>query len=197
MSVLLPWLAAEAPRLPTPDEARTPTPRATHATGDLTPLLLAEAPRLRRLIHRLLGFHSRPHELDDLTQDVLLAAWQRRTTFRGDATLATWLTSIAIRRVHNHIRWARVRQKLQSWFHTDEPTPSPTDCPVETGDEVTAMKIAMQHLRHADREVLVLHYLEGRPTAEVAQLLGVAKNALEQRLSRARTRLRQHLEEPR
>jgi RNA polymerase sigma-70 factor (ECF subfamily) len=56
------------------------------------------------------------------------------------------------------------------------------------------MQRALARLRHADREVLVLHYLQALPIAEVAALLRCGKNALEQRLSRARTRLRAELE---
>ena len=191
MLATFPWFAAD----PHPGPGTDPATSDTASTpAHLTDLLLQEQDRLRRLIHRLLGYQHTAHEVDDLTQDVLLSAWQRRSTFRGESTVSTWLTAIAIRRVHNHARWARVRRNLTSWFATEEPAHHTPACPAEHTDEVTAMQRAMHTLRHQDREVLVLHYLEGRPLAEVAALLGLARNAAEQRLSRARTRLRERLE---
>lgn len=191
MLATLPWYAADA--RPGPD-AGPGALGATRTRAELGDLLLQEQDRVRRLIHRLLGFQGRAHEVDDLVQDVLLAAWQRRSSFRGDSTVATWLASIAIRRVHNHVRWARVRRGLRSWFVGEEPAHHVSACAVERGDEVSSMQRALHALRHQDREVLVLHYLEGRPVAEVASLLGVERNAAEQRLTRARARLRERLE---
>ena len=157
-------------------------------------LLLSQQDRVRRLVHRLLGWSGRGTEIDDLVQDVLLAAWQHRGTFRGDASLATWVTAIAVRKVQNHARWARLRRRWRSLFDA-APDPGdvharPATCPVESGDEIAALQRAMLALRHQDREVLVLHYLEDRAVGDVALLLGCSKNALEQRLTRARARLR-------
>jgi RNA polymerase sigma-70 factor (ECF subfamily) len=146
-------------------------------------------------VHRLLGFAARAAEVDDLVQDVLLRAWQGRAAFRGDSNVATWLTAIAVRRVHNHARWSRLRRRLRSPFSDVDHVPAnAAACAAETGDEVAAMQRALGLLRHADREVLVLHYLEDRTVAEIAALLGCRRNAVEQRLARARQRLRAQLD---
>jgi len=57
-------------------------------------LALGQRARLRRLLHRLVG----PADLDDVEQDAFLAAWRGIAGFRGDASFATWLTKIAVRR---------------------------------------------------------------------------------------------------
>jgi RNA polymerase sigma-70 factor (ECF subfamily) len=129
-------------------------------------------------------------------QDVLLVAWQRRGGFRGEASVTTWLTAIAVRRVHNHARWMRVRRRMWPFAGAEDAQPAASSgCAVEAGDEVATMRRALARLRHGDREVLVLHYLEQRAVAEVAALLGCRRNAVEQRLARARVRLRSLLEE--
>ncbi len=154
--------------------------------------LVAEAPRLRRLVHRLLGWQARAGELDDVVQDVLLAAWRQRATFRGDAALATWLVRIALRTTHNHVRHtARRRRRFAGWFTLGdaEPTALP-DPAAERDDTLAPLRTALAQLGHGDREVLVLRYLEQRDAAEVAALLDVTRNALDARLSRARARLR-------
>ena len=45
------------------------------------------------------------------------------------------------------------------------------------------------------REAVVLRYLQELPTEEISRILGISKNALQVRLSRARERLKQDLAE--
>lgn len=77
--------------------------------------LCAEAPRLRRLVHRLLGWNASAHDIDDVVQDALLSAFRDRGSFRGEAKLTTWLTRIALSKAKNHARSARIRRKLLSF----------------------------------------------------------------------------------
>lgn len=184
MAFPLTWLAAAEPSLP----------RSSVAAGPgvaFDGLLLGQQERVRRFVHRLLGWSASPAEVDDLVQDVLLAAWQHRDGFRGDASLGTWLMRIAIRRVQRHVRWARVRRWLLPFAAGGDELPAvATACPVESGEDIAALRAALGQLRHADREILVLHYLEGRGVDELVALYGCARNTVEQRLSRARARLR-------
>jgi RNA polymerase sigma-70 factor (ECF subfamily) len=156
--------------------------------------LLAQQDRLRRLVHRLLGW--RGNDVDDLVQDVLLSAWQHRAAFRGDSSLSTWLVRIAVRRVQRHARWQRLRDGLRALVPASDVGTAATP---PLGDEIQSVHRAMASLRHGDREVLVLRYLEDRSIEDTAQALGISRQAADQRLSRARQRLRAllpHLEEP-
>lgn len=152
--------------------------------------LCAEAPRLRRLAHRLLGWRASAVDLDDVVQDVLLLAWRHRSTFRGDAALGTWLVRITLRTVQNHVRRQIVRRRLFGWLVAEPPSPEPAG-----DDRFERTRSAMQRLAHADREVLVLRYLEQRPIDELAALLQCSRAAVDTRLSRARARLRELLPE--
>lgn len=158
-------------------------------------LLLAEQPRLRRLVHRLLGWPTQATEIDDVVQEVLLQAWRHRAAFRGDAALTTWLTAIGIRAARSHVRRRRLRQSLLGWLPGHpEPVAAPVPCRLEHHERNQATHAAMQQLAHADREVLVLRYLENRQPAAIGALLGIGRAAVDQRLSRARSRLRDILE---
>ena len=70
-------------------------------------------PKLRAVIRRLVGH---PEDTADLTQDVLLAAFQKLSAFRGDAKLSTWLCSIGTRAALDYLRgrkrWRREAQLL-------------------------------------------------------------------------------------
>ena len=52
------------------------------------------------------------------------------------------------------------------------------------------MREAVTSLKPAERELIVLHYLENRSADELATLLGVSKNTLDVRLHRARQKLK-------
>jgi RNA polymerase sigma factor (sigma-70 family) len=176
-SMPCPPLLAAADDLPV-DAARAPT--------DLAQALCGQAPRLRRLVHRLLGWRAAADELDDVVQDVLLKAWNGRASFRGEASLATWLTSIALSTSASHARSRARWRRLFGWFDREPAQPLPT----ADGDTSERTAVAMQRLRHDDREVLVLRYLEQRAIPEIAELLGCTRAAVDARLSRARQRLR-------
>ncbi len=168
---------------------------ASRAPTDVAQALCSQAPRLRRLVHRLLGWRAAADELDDVVQDVLLKAWNGRASFRGEASLATWLTAIALSTTASHAR-ARARwRRLFGWFDREPAQPLPST----DNDASQRAAAAMQRLRHDDREVLVLRYLEQRAIPEIAELLGCTRPAVDARLSRARQRLRDLLggtEEP-
>src|SRR3954467_1534103 len=79
-------------------------------------------PRITRLVYRLLGW---PADVDDMVQEVFLAALTKCRKFRGDSALATWLTVIALNKCRTHrrgllSRWRTLRRasrrpvKLQS-----------------------------------------------------------------------------------
>ncbi|MGE0145066.1 MAG: RNA polymerase sigma factor [Planctomycetota bacterium] len=147
---------------------------------------------LVHLIWRLLGWPSQPADIEDVLQEVLLTAWTRRLHLRDATAFASWLRRIAVNTARNHARGARRRSRrivLASFAPGDEPF-DPGREPVDD-----TVREALLGLRHRDREVLVLHYLEGHTPAEIAALLDLRRNAIEARLSRARQRLRDKLGE--
>ncbi len=170
---------------PTPAAVRPLDPAQTFARE-----LALHQPALRQLVHRLLAWPGNAHEVDDVVQDALLAAWARRATFRGDAALRTWLTRIALRKARNHVRWRHLRQRLLRPFDPESVVASaPADDP-----RAARLRTELQALPHRDREVLVLRYLEEREIPAIAELLGLGRAAVDARLSRARARLRTRLE---
>src|SRR5204863_527419 len=69
-------------------------------------------PRITRLVYRLLGW---PSDVDDMVQEVFLAALTKCRKFRGESALATWLTVIALNKCRTHrrglvSRWRTLRR---------------------------------------------------------------------------------------
>lgn len=172
----------------------TPTPQ-----DDVDSLLRAAIDQyhrpLSRLVHRLLGWAGK-QDVEDVLQEVWLAAWRSRNGFRQQSSVQTWLTRIAIHKTRNHQRFQRVlwSRLWRMWHQTMIPERKDTktfeDYDAKSDDDrITQIQSAMQKLRTHDREVLVLHYLEEIPIEQLATLYGKNRNAIDARLSRARRRL--------
>ena len=137
------------------------------------------------LANRLLGW---PGDVEDVTQDIFLAAFVGLKKFRRDCRLKTWLFTITINkcRSYRHRRLLRLRRLPQS--------PASRESPMNAED-FDRVRRAVAALPARYREPVVLTYLQGLATDEISGMLGISKNALHVRLSRARERLKNDLAE--
>ncbi len=148
--------------------------------------------RVARLAYRLLGWRG---DVDDVVQDVFLAALKQLRRFRGESSLSTWLTTITINTCRTHRRKQLLR--LRWWTARRDAGEPMRGAPADPFRDEASEEVrrAVQALPARDREVIVLFYLEDKPTAEIAKLLNVSANAVDIRLHRARERLRPMLTE--
>jgi RNA polymerase sigma-70 factor, ECF subfamily len=146
-------------------------------------------PRMVRVAHRLLGW-SRGGDARDVVQDVLarmLARPQRIAAAGG--SLERWLIAVTVNECLTQKRRWLTRLNALRRRPAVETAPPPADS--EIHEQVRA---AVQKLPPRDRQVIVLHYLEELPVAEIAGMLGLTSNAVDARLHRARKRLSEKLE---
>lgn len=147
-------------------------------------------PRVRQLAFRLLGWRD---EVDDVTQDVFLAAFRATPRFRGDAQLWTWLMRITInqcrtRQRKRYMRWKGLKMLLSRQWHLS--AAARADETPERDETKTRIREAVSQLAPKDREVIVLYYLEEMDVNAMTDLLGVTVSNVNVRLHRARERLR-------
>jgi RNA polymerase sigma factor (sigma-70 family) len=146
--------------------------------------------RIGLLARRLLGT-----DVDDVTQDVFVIVLEKAGRFRGECSLWTWLTRITLNQCRNRIRRQQVRRRFEQWFRrTDRHSPA-ADARAAQEDEASVIRQAIDALPVRDREVIVLAYLEGQSSREIAATVGRSQNSVEVRLHRARGRLREMLKE--
>lgn len=138
--------------------------------------------RLRRIIGRLVG--PRKDELDDLMQETYLRAWQSVRQFRGDATLRTWLTRIAVNVALNARRDQRRTVPLSAREH-ERAAPSS----VQEDAVRAAYEQALARLPDELRATFVLREAEGLTYREVAETLDCPIGTVMSRLHRAREQL--------
>lgn len=168
-------------------------------TGDreaLERLIAEHEPAVRRLVGRLVGWTD---VTDDLVQDVFVRAIEHAGGFRGGSRISTWLTRIAINvaRAHHRKRMFRMRFWKQWARGAGESPHVDVAETVEQRQQTQRVVHAVQQLKPAEREVIVLHYLEETPIDELAELLELTRGAVEVRLHRARKKLEELLKDDR
>lgn len=161
----------------------------------------------------LLGRHARylygiahsltrnPADAEDLVQETWIGAI--RSTFRGEASVRTWLVSILVRQAAA-LRRSKRRSKWRlvlPWFSGqdaesdrtsgEEPVASPTISGSEARLDLSQM---LETLSPEHREVILLREIEGMSYEEIAAALSVPRGTVESRLHRAREQLRTRFE---
>jgi RNA polymerase sigma-70 factor (ECF subfamily) len=135
--------------------------------------------------------------VDEVMQDVALAALDQRAPLSDPAKAGPWLYRIAVRRTLLYRRQRGRQQKLVDRYAWARAVPQ--NGVAETGDPLewlvlderrSLVREALGRLVRRDAEILLLKYTEDWSYRELAAHLGVAESAVEARLHRARCRLR-------
>ena len=143
--------------------------------------------RVARLAHRLLRWNG---DADDVVQDVFLDALLGARRFRADASLWTWLSKITVNRCRRRARRAAVRERFLQFLRRSPQIAGPSADAAGIADErCIAVRHAIASLPRAEREAVVLFYLEDRSIDESSKILSAAPNAVAVRLHRARAKL--------
>ncbi len=133
-----------------------------------------------------------PEVAADVTQDAFVRAWQRLPKLRDPGAFEGWLKTTAMNLVRDHFRSNRDERPLDE----SNPMPSGEDGPaqmVEQADADHSVREAILDLPDHQREVVRMHYLEGRSVTEIMEALDLPKGTVVSRLSRGRKSLRRRL----
>lgn len=127
---------------------------------------------------------------EDAVQETFIKAVRSLEKFRGEASMKTWLTRIAMRTCCDMRRgfWFRRMDRRI----TPEMLPEPQ---TDTDADEAELTVAVMNLPPKEREVILLYYYQDMNVNEVADVLGVTQPTVSYRLRRARERLRTVLKE--
>lgn len=153
----------------------------------LAALYRAHAPALHAVAWRLSGSTA---DADDLVQDLFVGLPDALRSFEGRGALGAWLRRVMVRMTLMRAR-AGGRRREEG---TDEALAD-----LRAGSDIEGLPArldlaaAIERLPPSLRQVFVLREVEGYPYDEIAELLGIRRNAAEVRLHRARHELRRLL----
>jgi RNA polymerase sigma-70 factor, ECF subfamily len=148
-------------------------------------------------IYRLLLHLCRDaHQAEDLAQETFLAAWAKIGTFSAASSLHTWLHRIAYRKFIDAHRRTERRITTKTDVPIDQ-AQSNTLSPYESAlasEESHRLYRALDRLKPADRDVVVLHYLQGLNYEQMADVLDNPTGTVKWRTRQALENLRSVLE---
>jgi RNA polymerase sigma-70 factor (ECF subfamily) len=145
--------------------------------------------RVTRVIARLIGPSP---DVEDLVQATFIEALQSLTTFRGEASLSTWVVRIGVHVVAHHLRrGVRRPAPLQLLSDHDEPgdAAAPADRQLDAGRLAHRVHALLDRIAPKKRIAFLLHVMEGYSVEEVAALTGASRAATKSRIWFARREL--------
>jgi RNA polymerase sigma-70 factor (ECF subfamily) len=142
------------------------------------------ATNVRGMTLRLLGADT---ELDDIVQDVFVAAITSIQRLREPSMLKSWLLGIAVGKVRDSLR-ARWRRRWLSFLPHDELPDHPAAETEAQSDIVREIKSLLDQLPPEERLALLLHRLEGLSLEEAAAASNMTVSTFKRRLTRAETK---------
>lgn len=159
--------------------------------------------RHRRTLYRLvLSNIGDPDEALDLVQETFLSAHRALGRYDPERSMRSWLAAIALNKCRDWARRRAVRQLFRLARPIEAAGEVASEAPgqdIEADDRRRLQRVALSiaELPTTLREVLTLRTIEGLSQAEVADILGISRKAVETRLYRARARLQALVDEGR
>jgi len=149
-----------------------------------------------RSVHAVaLGVLGNPADAEDVSQEAFLIALEKLEECRDPERFAAWLMRIVRNRALN-FRESRSRREGEPLERAAEAAGG--DDPAREAERLELRErllAALAGLPESQREVVLLHDLEGWRHREIGELLGTSEGAVRVRLSEARRRLRAALGE--
>src|SRR5688572_18573005 len=134
-----------------------------------------------------------PHEAEDVAQDALVLALERLAECREPRKFGAWLVRIVRNRAFNHRRYLGIRA-AEPLDNVDAApnAASPLD-DAERAELRERLNDAVGELPQTQREVLLLHDLEGWKHREIGESLGMPEGTVRYHLFNARRAVRGRL----
>lgn len=155
-------------------------------------------PKILRYLSNLVNESEAP----DLTQAVFLKLSRSLESFRGEASLATWIYRIATNTAHDHASSSLAQQKRCELLldedaslddFPDHETPG-TDVEYIRQEMNACIRGVVDQLPESFRTVLLLSDFEELTNPEIAAILNISVDTVKIRLHRGRAELRKAME---
>ena len=157
----------------------------------------------RRLYRLARGVLRNDSEAEDVVQETYVRAFTHLEQFRGDSSLSTWLSRIAmnealgrLRRQRPSVEWSTLPQGVLEAQIIQFPLTSSEDPEKSMAQREIqhVVEHAIDELPEPFRLVFITRVIEGMNVEETAEILGLKPETVKTRLHRARNLLRENVE---
>jgi RNA polymerase sigma-70 factor (ECF subfamily) len=157
-----------------------------------------------RILRFLLSSLTDRDAAESLTQECFLKAWSARHQFRGDSSLSTWLTRIAVNLMRDHLRsrslrfWQKTRGSALDVMDISDWAPDGRSSPESLAlarQRVATVWQAVEKLSAQQRTVFVLRFVEEMELDEIASTIGMNLSTVKSHLYRALGIIRERMGE--
>lgn len=139
-----------------------------------------------QVLRRLAAVTANGVDPDDVVQDALLRAWQKRSQYRSErGSVRTWLLAITA----DQARRARQRNPTRTWVELDANQPTDT----RTAERDLDLRKAVESLSARQRQAVLLFYYADLSVDETAHLMSCATGTVKSTLADARSRLQKQV----
>lgn len=168
------------------------------AAGAWARLLDNHQDSLRRLVSAKLQGQGES-AIDDVLQEVAIAAHKVEPSSIDATRVHSWLCQVASNKVNDHWRSVSRQQKLRDRFtekndYPAETAASPSEWVMKL-EQRSSITTALKSMQAEDRIILEKKYLHGHSYDEIAKSLNLTIKALEYRLTKARQKMRELLQD--
>jgi len=156
-----------------------------------------------RILRFLLSSLTDRDAAEALTQECFLKAWNARQQFRGDSSVATWLTRIAVNLMRDHLRsrslrfWQKTRGTALDPMDISDWVPDGRGSPESVAlarEKVAAVWRTVEKLSVQQRSVFSLRFVEEMELDEIAETLEMNLSTVKSHLYRALAIVRERME---
>jgi RNA polymerase sigma-70 factor (ECF subfamily) len=149
--------------------------------------------RYARMVHGILLSRVPPREVNDLVQEVFLAALRQLHALRDVSRFGAWLGSITRNRANDYFRKSIPENNLTEPVGEEQPESRTTN---DAGErEAAAILAVIRSLPETYREPLILRLVEGMTGPEIAARTGLTHGSVRVNLYRGMQQLREKLGE--
>ncbi|HKH00433.1 MAG TPA: RNA polymerase sigma factor [Bradyrhizobium sp.] len=158
----------------------------------------------RRLFRLARGILRNDSEAEDVVQETYVRAFTHLGDFRGDSSLATWLSRIAmnealgrLRRQRPGVEWTSLPEGTIEAQIIQFPHSGSSEDPEKSMAQRQIQHVvehAIDELPEPFRMVFITRVIEGMNVEETADILGLKPETVKTRLHRARTMVRDNVE---
>jgi RNA polymerase sigma-70 factor, ECF subfamily len=166
-------------------------------TASFEPLVQKYSPRLFATARR---YARRESEVEDIVQEVWLKAYQKLSSFRGEAPFEHWLMRLAVRTCYDFLRghqrnrektFSELSEPEEDWLERFGRQPDAANEDAEAARQL--IERVLEQLSPPARMVITLLEIEDRTVKEISQLTGWSVALVKVRAFRARAEMRKIL----